>query len=375
VDKFDSKLLINALCEFKDRELEAEYFSNDMTDFKKYIRPVMLSLGILNTLFAIPDYLLIRNTNALIIIFAGRVAFLSLIFLLFLLVNRIENSKTLLIWISACEIFVFLLFLLVFCEYDKPDFLIQVLGVILIILVIFLIPNRWPYMVVISALGSTSFFLIAVIHMKSINAGVFFAGVVYTAIVFVLSCTTSYRSNYYKRFQYINNRELKRLSLTDILTGLNNRAKLYEELKMWMTFSNRYSTPLSLVLFDIDDFKQINDKLGHLTGDKVIVEVTDIISNIIRETDILARWGGDEFIILLPHTNRTQALELTERIRKGISRFEFSEAGAVTCSFGVASRYKHMEHDEHGENVEQFIRSADEALYKAKNSGKNVVMY
>jgi len=163
--------------------------------------------------------------------------------------------------------------------------------------------------------------------------------------------------------------KLEKMSVTDPLTGLINKAKLYEELRMWMNFSRRYRTPLSLVLLDIDDFKKINDQFGHLAGDRIIAEISGTIGSMVRETDIPARWGGDEFAIILPHTSRAQAVEIMERIRVRVMEQDLELNRAVTCSFGVASYTNRME------DIGDFISAADEALYKAKSSGKNIVRY
>lgn len=370
MEKAVTRPSVNILGEFRNRELERKFFTEEINESRKYLKPVILSLGLLNTLFMIPDYFLIGHTGSLNAIGAVRVVFMLIIILLFMRISHISNAYRVSACISACELYGFFTFLLVMWQYHSPNFLIQVLGIIIIILAVFFVPNRLIYMIAVSVLGSISFFSVALIKFRGeLEAQILAAGVIYTILVIIFISLSSYRINYHRRVHYIIDLELEKMSSTDALTGLVNKGKLYEELRMWMNFSRRYKTPLSLILFDVDDFKYINDKYGHLKGDEVIVEVTGMIGALIRETDTLSRWGGDEFAIIMPHTSRPQAFEITDRIRKAISFREFIPGCTITCSFGVASLNGRVI------DPDQFIHAADEALYKAKDSGKNVVMY
>jgi two-component system cell cycle response regulator len=370
VDMKEVKNSINVLCEYTDHELEAVYFAQDIYGAKKYLKPLVLALGILNSLFIIPDIYAVENISSIYTIIAARAAVLVIVLLLFLFVERIGSPYYISAMISVSELLCFGIFLVIFWAYPEPNILIQVLGLFIIILVVFIISNRWIYMIGISVIGAACFFLIAAVKFSDEpDWNAFSAGVTYTVLVILFSAYSSFRMNYYGRIHYLLNQELEKMSVTDPLTGLMNKSKLYGELNMWMNFSRRYKTPLSLILFDIDNFKQINDKYGHVVGDEVMVKVVNIIGSMIRETDAFARWGGDEFTIIMPHTGRVQALEITERLRKEISNTVFMPDFQVTCSFGVASLNNRIEH------IDQFIYAADMALYKAKNSGRNVVMY
>lgn len=361
---------INFKCEFSDREIETVYFAQDMYGSIKYLKPLVLALGILNLLFLVPDYFVIGDYEPIYFIVAVRAFILMVAILLFFLIDRLGSPYAISAIISAGELLSFGSFLFVFWKYPKPDYMIQVLGLISIILVVFIISNRWIHMIGVSFICCASFFLVAVLKfMDEPNWNEFSAGIVYVIIVVVLSAYSSMKMNYYKRVHYLVERQLKKISVTDPLTGLMNKAKLYDELRMWMNFSRRYKTSLSLILFDIDNFKYINDKYGHVSGDDVMVKTIGIISSMIRETDSFARWGGDEFSIIMPHTGRVQALEITERLRQAISDTALLPDYNVTCSFGVASFSVRIT------EIDQFISAADQALYKAKNSGKNVVMY
>lgn len=163
------------------------------------------------------------------------------------------------------------------------------------------------------------------------------------------------------------NNTISRLAATDELTGLYNRRYFNEQLQNSLSAARRHDHPLSLVLIDLDHFKQVNDSFGHGGGDQVLQKFSQLLQEMVRSEDTLARWGGEEFILLLPHTELEQATVLAERIRTALSQLCCSEAPAViTASFGVAS----LQPDEDGSSL---IKRTDEALYRAKQHGRNRV--
>jgi len=158
----------------------------------------------------------------------------------------------------------------------------------------------------------------------------------------------------------------KHLAETDRLTGLFNKGKFNEVLKKEIERAKRYKRPLSLIIFDIDHFKRINDTYGHKVGDEVLRELAKVIKSIIRKTDFVVRWGGEEFVILAPETDLDGALKLAEKLRQTVEKHQFPTVKNVTISLGVAQYI-----DE--ETPEEFIIRADMALYKAKENGRNRV--
>ncbi len=364
----DKKFKISFYGEFTDKALEKDFFDYEIGRSVKYVRPIVLILGILFMLFIIPDYFLIQNTDILRVIFSIRAVFLLLTLALFLFIGRIRDFKRYALLITILEIVCAVLFLLIYWLYESPDFLIQAMGVIVILIGIYLAPNRWIYMLLASATTSIAFIAISAVMNRAVEPSHFSAGVVYIFIVMVLSGISSYQTGYYKRVQYADSRELKRVSATDSLTGIYNRGKLNEELSKWVEYSHRYEIPLSMTIFDFDDFKKFNDKYGHLAGDQVIVDTVGIIKDTIRQSDIFARWGGEEFVLLLPNTDLSPAKELIERLRLMISRHVYEYGERVTCSFGLATLAA-------GETDDSFLRRADRLLYAAKEAGKNTVAY
>ena len=159
---------------------------------------------------------------------------------------------------------------------------------------------------------------------------------------------------------------LYELSIRDHLTGIYNRKMFDEILTIEIKNAKRNATGFSLVLFDIDHFKHINDKYGHDVGDDALIKLSHLVQGTLRESDILARWGGEEFILLMPKSNIENSNKKSEKIRKIIENYEFDAFKQLTCSFGVT---QYNEKD----NENSLFKRADEALYNSKYAGRNMV--
>ncbi len=156
------------------------------------------------------------------------------------------------------------------------------------------------------------------------------------------------------------------LARTDSLTGILNRPAFEEVLLREMTRAKRFNEPVSLILFDIDNFKKLNDRYGHLFGDKILKRITEIVRESIRSVDIFARWGGEEFVILLPKTRIDETRTVAEKLRKKIHSVGLGSKVGVTASFGITEMVN-------GDDPFRLLLKADKALYKAKTGGKNRV--
>jgi len=154
----------------------------------------------------------------------------------------------------------------------------------------------------------------------------------------------------------------------DALTGIYNRVKLNTLFPDFIYSANRYDKDFSVILFDIDHFKRINDTYGHNVGDSVLVELTHTAKNLLRDSDIFVRWGGEEFIIVLQITSLDDAFKLASRLRENLEEHPFLNVGRVTCSFGVTEFRD-------GDTQMILLERADEALYKAKSNGRNQVVF
>jgi diguanylate cyclase (GGDEF)-like protein len=164
--------------------------------------------------------------------------------------------------------------------------------------------------------------------------------------------------------------ELRQIASSDSLTGALSRRAWMEKAESELKRAQRYDRPVSILIMDIDRFKTVNDTFGHLVGDIVIKQLSDLASMKIRDTDALGRYGGEEFVILMPETDLADAMKLAERIRKSFSEIEIPELDGIrsSISIGVAERAK-------GEvDSKAILERADGALYEAKNGGRNRCM-
>ncbi|WP_018877064.1 GGDEF domain-containing protein [Thioalkalivibrio sp. ALE31] len=173
---------------------------------------------------------------------------------------------------------------------------------------------------------------------------------------------------------------LEHESITDPLTGLFNRRHMDRRLDEEVSRAHRYEQPLSAVMLDIDAFKPINDRLGHLVGDYILTTIAQRVQQVLRRSDLAARFGGEEFVVIAPHTNLDAALALGEKLRDAISSTPISLVGhqaappcapdelTVTVSVGIATLDAHPQSSDTGETL---IGRADDALYRAKQDGRN----
>jgi diguanylate cyclase (GGDEF)-like protein len=160
---------------------------------------------------------------------------------------------------------------------------------------------------------------------------------------------------------------LQRLATTDKLTGIHNRAKLDELIADEHRYLQRHPRSSSIAILDVDHFKDINDCHGHMIGDRVLQEVAFVLGDCVREVDRVGRWGGEEFIILIPDATAAGTRVVAERIQEKLREHDFSVSKPVTVSVGIA-QYRL------GESVDSWISRADEMLYQAKNSGRNRIL-
>ncbi len=166
---------------------------------------------------------------------------------------------------------------------------------------------------------------------------------------------------YFSAFQA----EIEKQALTDPLTGLGNSRRFREALASELKRSERTGRPFSIVFVDVDDFKDINDRLGHVQADYTLSAIGRMLASELRGSDLVCRWGGDEFIILLPETRREDAGALAERLRTAVVTCE--KCGGATISLGVAC------YPDDGRDYDSLVANADRALYASKRQGKNTV--
>jgi len=166
---------------------------------------------------------------------------------------------------------------------------------------------------------------------------------------------------------FSNNNRLRFLAHNDQLTEVSNRHHLNFILEKEYERKQRYNSTFSLIIFDIDHFKKINDNYGHYAGDNILKEISSLIQKNIRENDYFGRWGGEEFVIIAAEIKLESAYKLAEKLRKVVENYNFIEKANITASFGVAEI-------DSAENIDDLIKRADDALYRAKRNGRNRVV-
>jgi polar amino acid transport system substrate-binding protein len=160
------------------------------------------------------------------------------------------------------------------------------------------------------------------------------------------------------------NKKLLHMATTDPLTQLSNRMQLDKKLLECHQYYQRTHRTYSVMILDLDNFKRINDTYGHLIGDKTLINLSRILSESIRDIDIVGRWGGEEFMIICPETNSEGTYNLAEKIQKAINNYDFPHIHTLTCSFGISECFEN-------DRIESVVGRADNALYRAKEEGRN----
>lgn len=162
------------------------------------------------------------------------------------------------------------------------------------------------------------------------------------------------------------NQKLVEISQVDELTGLFNRRKVLEELENYIALAKKYSNDFCVVMIDLDNFKRVNDKYGHIEGDNTLRNFSGIVKSNLRKNDIFGRWGGEEFIIIIPDSKKDDAFSFVDRIRETIANYDFKKIGKLTFSAGICEFVPEYTDD-------KLIGNADFALYLSKQLGRNQV--
>ena len=272
------------------------------------------------------------------------------------------------ILVTVAELAVFFGYMYILAQQQAQGFLQQSMAIMLIIMAVFIAPNRWIYSTVSAVVVVGFFLLIAPTYIRNIEFFVYTEAVVYLFVCLVFSIGFSYSRSHTKHLEYVNLKKYENLSESDSLTELTNRARfeILAQGNIDAVVAGRIST-FSLLLFDLDDFKAVNDKYGHRVGDIVLKELAVLVRGKVRDRDLFARWGGEEFVLLFPDASLMAGVAMAERIRSACDAYEFSEAGNVTISVGAVV-YRD------GDTVSSLVERADKMMYEAKRRGKNNVV-
>ncbi|MDO9491031.1 MAG: GGDEF domain-containing protein [Acetobacterium sp.] len=355
------------LGEFREEALEKEFYQAEISRNFNVLRLTILVVAILTFLMIVPEYYIIEDPSDFFAAFIISSFMTAALIILFIKVSKDKNWDSLIYWFTVYEIMIGLSLIYIVSSLMTMDFMIQVISVIVMILLVYLINNRWLYSIFTSLFLSISYFVFVAVFLNNVSTSDYLAAVLFIILIIFICSIASYGTNYYKRFHYLNLIELLRVAELDALTGIYNKSKFNKDYQGLTITVKQQCGHLSIVMFDIDNFKELNDQYGHLVGDAVLLELANFIQQNIRSSDIFVRWGGDKFILTFPDTHLQLAVEIAEKLRVMIGEHSFEKIGHLSCSFGVAA-FKE------GDELDSLVRRADERLYIAKRQGKNKVV-
>lgn len=359
---------ISILASFKNKNFELRYMSNSFIKLKKILILCACSVFLLFLLFSLADYVA-GGYTLFFKILTIRLISIAVMSLFYFIFGRFKSYRSCTLTITVQELFFIVSYFVIISQYHNMSFALKCMDMIIILTLYFFIPNNWLNSLIVSLALVITFAVYCKINSANfLEKSNFLAGGCYITIAFVINAFNSYRTHFYKRSQFYDNLMLKNLLNTDALTGACTRIKFDQELKEHIERTLNSNYIFSIAIFDIDNFKRINDTYGHLVGDEILSGIADIVDANKRPNDILTRWGGEEFIIVFPSTELSNAAKISERLRIKIAEAVFSIDESVTCSFGV-TEYQ-------SEDTEAaLISRADKFLYDAKANGKNTIAY
>ncbi|QQO11171.1 GGDEF domain-containing protein [Breznakiella homolactica] len=359
---------INRICEFENKKLEHHYLEEYGNRTKKILRIMVLVSGSAYFAIVLFDFFYLGDFYKVLPSLVSRSAILLCSAALFSVANRVKSFNRYAFLLTVYEALLYVSYMGILYEQRAQGFMQQAMALIVVILLIFAVPNRWIYCVVCSLFTVGLFFFLTPRYIENLKLYQQIEALIYLIIVLCLAAIFIFRSNYFQRIQFVKESQLEILSVTDKLTRIYNRSKFDESLEEWFALAQNSSIPFSVIMFDLDNFKKLNDTYGHLKGDEVLVACSELVKASMRAKDIFARWGGEEFMILLPLTKLKNAADLAERLRSKIEEMVLDGEISVTASFGVAEFTP-------AESMEDFLCRLDSLMYKAKKSGKNRVLW
>ena len=333
---------------------------------QKLIPILAIVTSVFNFALIVPDWMMIEDPNKRILVACIRAVYTVLAIYIGIKAKSMRSFRTFSVYVTVCEALALAIFIFVMLQYERFDFLIQAFGFIIFILVIFLVPNRTFNAVGLSLIGSTGFFLCSHFREPNIETVKFMAALVYIPTAIVLCAVFAASTERHQFREFIAKSRLEHMSSTDFLTDTANRFRLEEEAGRWMDFCRRQGMPLSLAFVDVDNLKGVNDRYGHAVGDTILVNLAKLFQRQLRSSDTLARWGGDEFVLLLPNTALTSAVTLMERMKASVDEQSFVANIKITWSCGIVEM-------EAGDSFQTILCKADALMYEGKHNGKDII--
>ncbi|NLI52784.1 MAG: GGDEF domain-containing protein [Clostridiales bacterium] len=324
--------------------------------------------SVVNFLFLVCDLSYITGQKERIAVAIARYGFSILLVLMIRVLQRSGNFASFATIVTLLEAASILIYLVVFWLYDSPHFMIQSMGLIALILVIFIVPNRSGNMLILSISAAIAFFALSFFCVQERSMNEMLASAAYAALTIVLCSVTVFGNDRASYQDFVTKARLEQASSTDFLTNAATRARLEEEARRWMSFCRRQGLPLCLVFVDVDNLKRINDDFGHAMGDIVLKSLAELMQRQLRNSDTIARWGGDEFVLLLPNVSLKNAVLLLDRVKHAIEQIDFQNGCVVSCSYGVVEMGAES-------TYQQMLGDADKLMYRSKKNGKGNISY
>ena len=362
---------LNILCRFVNKNIESGFREYERNASLNIVRFMLLLYGIVFVGFGYSDYYFCGGGRSLYISLGLRGIALVITIIAFSLAGTIKKYSCTQLLISLTELVIFLIYLLNLYNLNANEYSLQFMSVMLFILAVFLIPNLWLNSLVTGIIIWGSYIVYSAVFEPFDTSPSILQRILYLGICLLSCAIFIYGREKSRRRQFASEKLLEYMTITDRLTGIYNRNRFEHVLGLWI--KNMRHDPFCLVLFDIDNFKAVNDNFGHNAGDQVLMEISEVVSANIRDDDIFARWGGEEFVILYAYTSLEHATEFAERLRKAVEANSSEAAGTVTISMGVV-QYRRGKTNADNESLAAFVDRADKKMYEAKKAGKNRVV-
>lgn len=351
---------------FRDRELERAFRARTLALSAPYLKAAIPALGVAFAFFLVLDWKILAGDPRFAQALFCRLSFLLLTIVVALLLRSPKSEKRREFSIIAVCVGGLADYGWTFFIYADADPLVQSMSVMVMIAALFLLPLRLRHALLFSVLFAATGLISVFTKGSSSKATGALSFAVYFSLMVLISAIAAWRTDRARRHEFLRAEELKELARIDALTGVLNRRAGEEKLQATLDEVERYGGEASLILFDIDFFKHVNDTFGHAAGDRVLKEICAGAVRALRHSDSVSRWGGEEFIVVLPRSCLSAATALAERLRTAFSERPIEGVGTVTASFGVTEIRK-------GDGAEAVFSRADRALYQAKMSGRNTV--
>lgn len=331
-----------------------------------HIYAQIASIG--NFVFLICDMMFIQEQGERLVVAITRYCFSILLILMVRTLQRVKTFSRFSAIVTCMEAASILLYLYVLWLYQSPDFMIQSMGMIITVLLISIVPNRNVNALILAITATIAYFAEYYFLIEHVPLNSLLVCVVYVALTIFICSMKTFGTERYEQREFSAKKTLQETSAKDYLTSAATRARLEEEAYRWMNFCRRQSLPLCLVFVDVDNLKNINDSYGHAMGDIVLKQIAAVMRAQLRNSDTIARWGGDEFVLLLPNVTLQNAVLLLDRVKNAINALTLDEGASVSCSFGVVQ----MRTDS---TYQEMLAQADTMMYRSKKNGKGRIAY